>query len=437
MTTGPPRGPDWDFDRRGRPVKVELTERDTLVRQLDIEVPAEKVEAEMNTKFVDFRKRADLKGFRKGKVPMDMIKSLYGNEVRMMVADELVKSTLSEAMRDKELRVAATPKLTKLDFNDAGDLIFSAEVEVFPELAPVTFDGLKIEKPSSPVEDKQVNEIAEFYRERFAETRPVTREAKDGDIVKVDLEKLDDPKGIMEQDKFEGVEIDLSKNQTVKEFREQLPGMKEGETKEITVTYDEDYPDERFKGASISYTTTVKEVKEKILPEFDDALAKRTGQAETALELKMKIRKELEQEREDVQKNRLRGEAIAQLCEKNPIPIPEGLVEEYLESMFEDYKQKFENAEKAEFEKEYRDNAVNSLRWNLLYHRLAEQEKIEVSSEDTENWINSFAQANNITPQQAKEGLAKAGRSGSIRESILEQKVLDFLLDKAEITEKK
>lgn len=418
-------------------MKVELTEKDTLVRQLDVEVPAEKVDAEMNTKFVDFRKNADLKGFRKGKVPMDMIKSLYANEVRAMVADELVKSTLSEAMREKELRVAATPKLTKLDFNDAGDLVYSAEVEVFPELEPVTYDGLKVEKQSSPVEDKEVNEIANFYRERFAESRPVTREAKADDIVKVDLEKRDDPKGIMEQDKFEGVEIDLAKEQTVKEFREELPGLKVGDAKEITVSYADDYPDERFKGASISYNATVKEVKEKILPEFDDSLAKRTGQAETALELKMKIRKELEQEREDVQKNRLRGETIAQLCEKNPIPIPEGLVSEYLDSMYEDYKQKFQEVKEEEFRKEYRENAVNSLRWNLLYHRLAEQEKIEVSSADTENWINSFAQANNITPEQAKEGLAKAGRSSSIRESILEQKVLDFLLEKAEITEKK
>lgn len=418
-------------------MKVALTEKDTLVRQLDIEIPADKVASEMNEKFADFRKKADIKGFRRGKVPMTMIKSLYAEEVRALVADELVKSTLTDAMREKELRVAATPKLTKLDFNEAGDLVYSAEVEVFPPLQPVVFEGLSVEKVKSEVADKDVDEIAEFYRQRFSDLRPVTREIRANDVVKVDLEKRDDPKGIMTQDKFEGVEIDLAKEMTVKEFREGLPGLKTGDVKEIKVSYDEDYPDERFKGASISYTTTVKEVKERILPEFDDALAKRSGQAETALELKLKIRKELQQERDDVQKNRLRGEVIAQLCEKNPIPIPEGLVEEYLESMFEDYKKKFEQADEKEFRSEYRENAVNSLRWNLLYHRLAEQEKIEVSSGDTENWINSFAQANGMPAEQAKQALAKSGRGNSVRESILEQKTLDFLLEKAKITEKK
>ena len=418
-------------------MKVALTEKDTLVRQLDIEVPAEKVESEMNEKFVDFRKKADVKGFRKGKVPMTMVKSLYAEEVRAIVADELVKSTLSEAMREKELRIAATPRLIKLDFNDAGDLVYSAEVEVFPPLEPVTFDGLAVEKKIAEVQDKEVDEIAEFYRVRFSDLRPVTREIQAADVVTVDLKKLADPKGIMTQETFDGVEIDLAKEMTVKEFREQLPGLKTGEQKEIKVSYADDYPDERFAGASISYTVTIKEVKERILPEFDDALAKRSGQAETALELKLKIRKELQQERDDVQKNHLRGDVIAQLCEKNPIPIPEGLIEEYLESMFEDYKKKFEQAEEKEFKTEYRDNAVNSLRWNLLYHRLAEQEKIEVSAEDTENWINSFAQANGIPADQAKQALAKSGRGNSVRESILEQKTLDFLLAKAKVTEKK
>jgi trigger factor len=417
-------------------VKVALTEKDTLVRQLDIEIPADKVTSEMNEKFADFRKKADIKGFRRGKVPMTMIKSLYSEEVRAMVADELVKSTLSDAMREKDLRVAATPKLVKLDFNEAGDLVYSAEVEVFPPMEPVTFDGLSVEKAKSEVADKDVNEIAEFYRQRFSDLRPVNREIQVNDMVTVDLQKLDDPKGIMTQDTFEGVEIDLAKEMTVKEFREGLPGLKAGESKEIKVSYADDYPDERFKGASISYTATVKEVKERILPEFDDALAKRSGQAETALELKLKIRKELQQERDDVQKNRLRGEVIAQLCEKNPIPIPEGLIEEYLESMFEDYKKKFEKVDEKEFKTEYRENAVNSLRWNLLYHRLAEQEKIEVSPEDTENWINSFAQANGIPAEQAKQALAKSGRGNSVRESILEQKTLDFLLEKAKVTEK-
>ena len=418
-------------------MKVEVNEKEGLVRELKVEVPAEKVNSEINQKLTDFRKKADLKGFRKGKVPMPMIKSLYGEEARAMVADELIKSTIGSAAREKDLRVAATPKLTHLDFTEVGDLVYTAEVEVFPEMQDVTYEGLEVQEAKPEVSDKDVDEIAEFYRERFSETRPVTREAKDSDLIVVDMEKKDDPKGIMEQDKFEGVEIDLSKGQTIKEFKEQLPGLKTGEEKDVRVEYAEDYPEERFAGASITYHVIVKEVKEKILPDFDDALAKRSGQAETALELKMKIRKELEQEKMQQEKNKQRGELIHQLSEKNKLPIPDGLVEEYLDSMVEDYKKQFPDADPADMRKQYRDNAETSIRWNLLFHRLAEQEGLEVSQSDVEEWIKGFAQSNNVSAEQAKEVLARSGRSDSIKESILEQKVLDFLADRAKKVEPK
>lgn len=416
-------------------MKVELNQKDGLVRELKVEVPAERVNTEINQKLTDFRKKADIKGFRKGKVPMSMIKSLYGEEARAMVADELIKSTIGTAAREKDLRVAATPKLTYLDFNEAGDLLYTAEVEVFPEMAEVTYEGLEVPEARVDVTDSDVDEIAEFYRERFSETRPVTRDVKDGDIVVVDLLKKEDPRGIMEQEKFEGVEIDLSKPQTIAEFKQQLPGMKAGDEKDIRVEYAEDYPDEKFAGANITYHAVVKEVKEKIKPPFDDSLARRSGQAETALELKLKIRKELEQEKLQQEKNKQRGELIHQVSEKNKLPIPEGLVEEYLDSMVEDYKKQFPDADPKEMRGQYRENAETSIRWNLLFHRLAEQEKLEVSQSDVEEWTKGFAESNNVSPEQAREVLARSGRADSIKESILEQKVLDFLSDRAKKVE--
>ena len=412
-------------------MKIDLNEKDGLVRQLVVEIEAEKVQAEINQKLTDFRKRADIKGFRKGKVPMNMIKSLYGDEVKAMVADELVKATLSEAVREKDLRVAATPTLTALDYTDDGGLGYTAELEVFPELGPVGFEGLEISEDAIKVEDKEVDDIAEFYRSRFADVNEVDREARGDDLLVIDLNKVNDPAGLMEQEAFEGVEVDLSREMTVKEFKEQLPGMKAGEEKEITVVYPDDYPEEKFAGNSIKYNAVVKQVKERVLPPFDDALAKRSGQAETALELKLKIRKELETEKADAEKNKVRGSLIAQLCEKNNILVPDGLVDEYLTSMVADYKKQVPDADEKEIREQYRDNAANSIRWNLLYHRLAEQEKIEVLAADTDVWINRFAEANNVSPEQASQALAQSGRSGNMREAILEQKVLDFLAEKA------
>lgn len=416
-------------------VKVELTNKNDLKRELNIEVPAERVESEISRKLNDFRRQSTIKGFRKGKAPLTMIKSLYGDEARAEVADELIKATLSDAVKEKDLKIAGPPTLTKLDFTEAGDLVFSAEVEVFPELGAITYDGLSVTKSKLEVPDADVDEIVGFYRQRYSEVREVNRPLGENDVAMLDLSKVDDPRGIMPKDTYEDVEIDLAKPTTIAEFKKELPGLKAGESKDVKVTYADDYGDERMAGATITYKATVKKVQERLLPEFNDILAKRTGQAETALELRMNIRKELEAERKDVARNHQRGEIIHQMCEKNPIPIPESLTEEYLDAMVKDYQQQFPGAKEEEIRKNYRENAINSIRWNLLYHKLAEQEKIEVSPADTENWINGFAKANNVTPEQAKQALSKSGRANTIRDSLLEQKVLDFLFEKARVVE--
>ena len=108
-------------------------------------------------------------------------------------------------------------------------------------------------------------------------------------------------------------------------------------------------------------------------------------------------------------------------------------MDEYLTSMVADYKKQVPDADEKEIREQYRDNAANSIRWNLLYHRLAEQEKIEVLAADTDVWINRFAEANNVTPEQASQALAQSGRSGNMREAILEQKVLDFLAERRRV----
>jgi trigger factor len=412
-------------------VKVEVKEGEGLQRKLTVVVPADTVKSETDRQLADFRKKAALKGFRRGKAPMNMIKALYGDEVQAMVADELIKSSYPEAIKEAKLRIASPPNVTDLDYDDEGGLTYTAEVEVFPEMAAVNFDGLKLVTSQVEVTDAEVDEIAEYYRIRFSGLKDVAREARDKDVLVLDLEKLDDPREIMKESTFSDVEIDLGKELTVKEFKESLPGMKAGEEKEIEVKYAEDYSDARFAGATIKYKCRVKTVNERILPAFDDALAKRSGQAETALELRLKIRDELAQEKREVERNGRKREVIKQLCQQNEIPIPEAMIDDYLNAALKDVRERFPDASEEEVRKDYREPGINSIRWNILFHRLSEQEKIEVLPSDTEKWISGFAEANKITVEQAKEALTKSQRADNLRESILEGKVLDFLINKA------
>lgn len=417
-------------------MKIEVKQLEKLVRELEVELPREQVSSEMDKQFASLQKNVTLKGFRKGKAPLTMIRGLYGDEVKAAVADELIKSTFQQAMKDNSLRPASQPTVTDLKFHDDGRLSYRAKLEVLPEVEQVDYDGLEVAEYPVEAKDDEVDEIVQLYRRRYSEVRPLERAIEAPDTVTIDLKKVEDPKLVLQETEFSDQVIDLANEQAMPEFKDALVGLKKGDETDIEITYPEDYSDRRLAGAYIKYHVTVKSVGERILPEFDDALAKRTGDAETALELKMKIRTQLEQRAREDERRRQRQEVILKLCEKNAVDVPEALMDDYLDAAVKDYRENYPEVEEKTVREGYRERAVTSIRWNLLLKRLAEQESIEVSKDDTENWINGFARSNNLTPEQAKQALNRSGRVENVRDHILEEKALDFLMSKARLVSK-
>ncbi|MDZ4722463.1 MAG: trigger factor, partial [candidate division Zixibacteria bacterium] len=409
-------------------MKVEIKQSDGLKRELAVAIPAETVNSSMEKKFGEVRHAVTLKGFRKGKAPMEMIKTIYAEQVKADVVDELIKSTYPVAVKEKTLNVASYPKLTDIKFSDDGGFNYTAEVEVFPEIDKVKFDGLSVQGMNVDATDAEVEEATEGLRKRLSEFRILDREARIEDVVVVDLKKIYDPKMALEATSFPKSEIDLANPVTVKEFREQIPGMKAGDEKEITVRYDDAFPDPSFAGAEIKYLCKLKEVKERIMPEINDAFAKSSGIAETALEMKLKIRTDIKAHKGDSLNRAYKRDIVRQICEKNDIPIPEGLVHDYLDSVIEDMKKREGKVDEAQIRKDYHEMAINTLRWDILWNQLAEQEKIEVLPSDTENWISGFAARNGMTAEQASEALNRSGKTKGLRESMREEKTLDFLV---------
>jgi len=412
-------------------VKIEVKQGEGLKRELSIEVPPDRVQTEMDKKFDEVKRSVTLKGFRKGKAPMTMIKTVYADEVKADVVDELIKATFPEAVRQHTLNVASRPTLTNLNFNDDGGFTYTATVEVFPEVPTVKFDKLEVPTHEITIKDEEVDDVMAYFRKRHADVRLVDREARQGDIVIADMTKIADPKMALDTADFPDSQIDLGNKMTVKEFREQLLGTKAGDQKQIEVVYPDDYSDSRFAGARIIYECSVKQIKEQILPEVDDAFAKQSGVAQTALEMRLKIREDLSKRREDDLRREQKRELVRQICETNPIPIPDGMVNDYLDSVVEDFKKNYPDAVEAEIRQNYRQVGIETIRWDMLWHSLAEQQKIEVSPADTEKWIEGFAARNSITLEQAQETLSKSGRLKELRESLLEEKVMAFLMEKA------
>jgi len=161
-------------------VKIEVKHSEGLKRELSIEVPSDRVQTAMDQKFEEVKRSVTLKGFRKGKAPMNMIRSAYADEVRADVVDELIKATLPEAVKQETLNVASRPTLTNLNFNDDGGFTYTATLEVFPEIPSVTFDKLEIPTYEISVPDSEVDEVMTYFRKRHADIRPVQREAREG-----------------------------------------------------------------------------------------------------------------------------------------------------------------------------------------------------------------------------------------------------------------
>lgn len=417
-------------------MKIEVKEIEELVRELAIEVEPEQFTEKMESKFAEVRQKVTLKGFRKGHAPMDMIRRLYGDEVKKDVAEEIMKTTYPQAVREKELRVAAPPEITAFNLNDDGGLSYTARVEVMPKIETISYDNLQVTSIDIDVTDEEVEGASRQVQKSFAEQRPVTREIRENDIVVADLKKVSDPQMAIKDDFFGDAVIDLANPVTVKEFREQLPGAKAGDVKKIEVTYEPDYPDKQFAGATIGYEVTVKEVREEILPNFDDALAKSTGQAETALELRLKIREDIRHQKEDEIHRLNKNEVIGQICDHNQVPVPNGLVNDYLDAMVEDMKKSDPEVDEAKVRSSYHGVAVTTLRWNLLYNHIAETEHIQVSNEDTDKVIKRFADNYRITKEQAAEALHRSGKVNSIRDTLIEEKVLDLLIGKAKVVKR-
>lgn len=412
-------------------MKVEVTELEGLYRQLAVEVPQNRFQEEMDKELEQLRRKVTLKGFRKGKAPMNMIKSNYGESVKTEVIDKLIKATYPEAISSQTLKVASPPQVTDLKIEDDGSFSYKAKVEVFPDIKKVVFDGIKLTTTDTEATDAEVDEFIETLRDRQAEMREVNRAAKADDVVVLDMTKVKDPKLAVEQTDFPETTVDLSHGMTLKEFKEQIPGMNVGEEKDIAVKYADDYSDSRLAGAEITYKARLKAVKEKILPEVDDAFAKASAEAETVLELRLNIREEIKRQKEEGQNRSFKSQIITQMNEKNPVPVPESMIENYLHSVIEDLTRQKAEFKEDEIRKMYRLMGEQTIRWQILYHQLAEQEKIEVLPSDTEKVIGRMAQQYKITGEQAKESMLRSGRADDIRESLLEEKVLDLISGRA------
>lgn len=419
--------------------KSSIEEVDEVTRKIKVTIPAESVVNEVATEIGNLKGRVSVKGFRQGKAPKEVIERLHGDRVRMEVAHRLISSSLREVLRDKALDVVGEPEIDISSFEKGAEIEYEASVSLMPKPQISNYDSFKIELVEREITDKEVSEVINRILDSKATPRKLeSREvAEKGDIIEGDLQVEVEGE---EAAPAEPLVIELGKGELPPELDEGLVGLKIGETREIKGKIPTNHPEQKLRGKEALYRLTLKGLSEKILPELDDDFVKGLPiEAETALELKVKIREQLEEQLQSDIKSEAHAKILDQLIESNEFKVPQVLIDEEIKAllvrggMVDPNKVDLSRISVEAFRENLGDVALKRVRTALLVDRLAEQEELRASEDDLTKALEQVSEQNGISIEEVRKFFADEGRSASFAIEQTRNKVLDFLYDRSKV----
>jgi len=414
-------------------MQCELKELEKNLRQIDIEIDTEEL-VEIEKKVIrDIQKTAVIPGFRKGKVPSGLIKKRYADVIQTEVLEKAVSEFYGKALDQVDIKPIAQGSITNIDYNGVPTgLKFTIEVEVEPVIELKKYKKLKLEKEVADVTEDMVGEALEDMRRHFATTKEVEK-AVEGSLLKVELQELGEGDTPVVGRKYEDVAIEIGSGKFDEEMEKQLVGAKVDEERVIRGTSPS--PDPEKPGEAISYKATIKSVEEQEIPPLDDDLAKslQDEQIETLDQLKVRVKENLQANLDRRGKQQFTTRLIDELLKENPFDAPEAMVNNYLDHVLNDLKQKNPDApmDDESLRKKYRPDAIHSIRWHLLKQKLIEVESLEVTDDDIKERINSFGMGG----AEAEKIFQDMSFLGRMKEDLIEEKLLTFLEEHANVTE--
>ena len=421
--------------------KVEQMEEKNMVK-LVIESTAEEFEAGLNKAYNKDKNKISIPGFRKGKAPRKMIEQMYGAEVFYEdAANAIIPEAYATAAEESKLEIVSQPKISVVQLEKGKPFIFAAEVAVKPEVELGTYKGVEVEKADTEVTDADVEEELKKVQEQNSRTVTVEdRAVKDGDMTVIDFEGFVD--GVaFEGGKGENYPLTIGSHSFIDNFEEQLIGMNIGEEKEINVTFPEEYHAEELKGKPATFKVSVKEIKEKQLPELDDDFAQDVSDFDTLAEYKEDLKKTISVRKENEAKAKKEDEAIAKIVETSKMDIPEAMINTQVNRMVEDFAQRLQQqglsidqyfqytgmtADK--IVEEMKPEAVKRIQTRLVLEAVAKAEDIQVSDEEFDAELQKMADMYKMELSQIKEFMGEF-EGMQIRSDIAIQKAVDLIVN--------
>jgi trigger factor len=413
---------------------------------LRVEIEPKQVDETFDAVTKDFQKHAVLPGFRPGKAPRDMVFKKHQKDIEDEVKRKLIGDSYRKAIEEQKIDVVAGPDIEEIQFGRGQALQFAATIETAPEIQLPEYKGLSVKREEKSVTDEDVERALMLLRERQTNFKTVDRPLQQGDVAVVNYtgtsegKPLTDlaptAKGLTEQKNFW---IEMKATSFIPGFADQLTSAKAGDKRTVNVDFPADFVTPQLAGKKGSYEVEVVEVKEKVLPELDDALAKSYG-AESLEKLREGVRKDLENELKHSQEKNIRAQIIRALLDKVNFELPESSVAQETRNVVYDIVR--ENTQRGvsrdliEKEKEgiysaAANTAKERVKVSFLLQKIAEKEDIKVSQEEILRRVQTLASVYQITPEKFLKDLQKRNGIVEIYDQVANEKVMEFLQNNA------
>ena len=421
-------------------MQVTVEKLSPVLVEFHVTVPVDRVKASMNRAYDNLAKSAHIKGFRKGKAPRHVLKHLYGDRVAADVSTRLVEDTLNSALKEKNIRPISNPQIEKPKPNPAEDFAYTARFEVTPEIEKVEFEGLEVKRPTYPVSDAMIDHQIEELRLRHATlvVPEPARPAQKEDTVTFDFSMLVEGKSI-EGGEGKDVTAEVGSANLLKELSDAFEGKEPGAEFDVEMTFSENHQREEFRGQKAVFHVTLKEIKQRVLPELDDEFAKDVGSFDTLEALREDVKGKLEKQYGERSENEVAEALVVELCKKNAVPVPPSLVDQQAQMQENDILQRARaqgnsvRSVSPDMKQRIRMDAELKVRAGLLMAEIAKSKKIQVTEDDVQKAYEELAEQTGQNINKIKVQYRDPKQREMLIGMILEDKVLTIIEEAAKI----
>ena len=417
-----------------------FSKKNNLEKKIKLNISSKDLESDFKKRLLAQQSSSDLKGFRKGKAPLDVIEKYYGDQIKQRLIMDKMGDIFYKKISEENIPVVGQPSFAPESFDIKKDIKFEVSYEIYPEFSLTKMGSLSFKKPVSKVTDQDIKKATDLVLKRYGKAEPIDEKSKEGNFVKIDFE------GFLNGEKFEGGEaqdysLELGSKTMIPGFEEQIIGMKAAESKDIEVTFPDDYQAENLKGQKVMFKIKMKEVSEVKLPNLDEEFFKSINMdVKTKAEFEKKIEEQLQTDLKTNLKTKTKQRIFDAFESSNQIYIPQSMIISEANNLRNNTAQQMGldigKLEEDQFPIDnFKENALKRVRLGVLINKLIEENNISVDNDTLKKEIEDKSKSFKDPEQYVNWIYGNEEQLKNIESLVLEDKVAEYLEEMSKVEE--